>query len=82
MKRTVEPILPTTKGAKPCAFELVEEENGESELYVVYDGRRIAKRGQPDSPQAKTWISIEPGYEVFDRGKRGLTIKYFGVSIQ
>lgn len=34
---------------------------------VVYNGVRIAKRGDPNSPQAGTWISLEPGYRVFDK---------------
>jgi hypothetical protein len=42
------------------------EENGEPVIYVVKDGVRIAKRGHPDSPQACTWVSIEPGWSVRD----------------
>jgi hypothetical protein len=33
-------------------------------FFVEVDGVRIAQRGFPDSPQAGTWISIEPGWEV------------------
>jgi hypothetical protein len=33
-------------------------------LFVVFDGVRIAKRGEPGTPQAGTWVSLEPGYEV------------------
>ena len=29
-------------------------------------GVRIAERGKPGTPQAKTWISFDPGYEVYD----------------
>jgi hypothetical protein len=36
-------------------------------IYVVFGGVRIAKRGAPDSPQARIWISLEPGFEVFDK---------------
>jgi hypothetical protein len=39
---------------------------GQPEMYIELDGQRIAKRGYPDSPQAKTWIALEPGYQVFD----------------
>src|SRR6476619_547101 len=38
----------------------------EPPILVVADGSRIAKRGGPGSPQAKTWISLEPGWNVFD----------------
>jgi hypothetical protein len=37
-------------------------------LYFVYDGVRIAKRGDPGSAHAGTWVSIEPGYEVIQKG--------------
>ena len=33
-------------------------------VFVIYDGKRIAERGWPDTPQAGTWVSIEPGYKV------------------
>jgi len=33
---------------------------------VEVDGVRIARRGYPNSPQAGTWVSLEPGWEVFD----------------
>ena len=26
----------------------------------------LHKRGKPGTPQAKTWISLEPGYEVYN----------------
>src|SRR5215469_14477783 len=31
-----------------------------------WDGNRIAKRGHPGTPQAATWIPLEPGYSVSD----------------
>ena len=34
------------------------------DLFVVVDGVKIAKRGKPGTPQAKTWISLEPGWTV------------------
>ena len=27
----------------------------------------IAKRGQPNTPQAGTWVPLEPGYRVLDK---------------
>jgi hypothetical protein len=44
----------------------VVEENGRPEMYVVAGDKRIAKRGHPDTPQAMTWISLEPGWVVRD----------------
>jgi hypothetical protein len=62
------------------------EENGEVGLYVVGDGVRIAKRGHPDTPQARTWVSLEPGWSVRDGGGRVesgvLEIEYTGPRTQ
>ena len=33
-------------------------------FFVVLDGVRIAKQGGPGTPQAGTWVSLEPSYEV------------------
>lgn len=47
------------------------------DVFVVFDGRRIAKRGD------RTWISLEPGWEVFDIGDRdGVSVAYRGTVIQ
>ena len=29
-------------------------------VFVVFEGVRIAKRGEPGTPQAGTWVSLEP----------------------
>jgi hypothetical protein len=42
-------------------------ESDGTDVFVIYDGKRIAKRGHPDTPQAGTWVSIEPGYTVWDK---------------
>jgi hypothetical protein len=49
-------------------IELTPDGN-DVELNVYFAGRKIATRGQPDSPQARTWVSLEPGFQVLD-GKR------------
>jgi hypothetical protein len=46
------------------------------DLFVAVDGVRIARRGRHDSPQAGTWISLEPGWEVFDGEDESITIKH------
>ena len=38
------------------------------DAFVVYNGVRIAKRGQPNTPEAGTWVSLEPGFRVFYKG--------------
>jgi hypothetical protein len=39
-----------------------ESETGQDEVYVVFDGKRIAKRS--GTAYAGMWVSIEPGFEV------------------
>ena len=64
--------------ASQCCFECTD-----TDLFVVLDGVRIAKRGQPDTPQAKTWISLEPGFVVRDsRDLKAITVEKNGVEIQ
>jgi len=36
------------------------------DLFILMDGIKIAKRGHPGTPQARTWVSLEPGWRVFD----------------
>ena len=51
-------------GEAEAAFEFTGDD-----LFVLLDGRRIARRGQPGTAQAKTWVPMVPGYEVVD-GKK------------
>jgi hypothetical protein len=54
-------------------------ESDGTNVFVIYDGKRIAKRGHPDTPQAGTWVSIEPGYTVWDKNyPQELVIEYEG----
>jgi Tyrosinase co-factor MelC1 len=53
--------------AKQACFEHVpasKSETGSDEIYVVFDGKRIAKQGNPGTPWAGTWVSLEPGFQV------------------
>jgi hypothetical protein len=59
------------KEDKPeCVVEAVPEDpshpDGPTDLYLVFDGRRIAKRGKAGTLHAMTWISLEPGVVVRD----------------
>ena len=53
----------TDYGEKAPHFEV--QADG-TDLYAVFHGVRIAKRGAKGTPQARTWISLEPGYRVRD----------------
>jgi hypothetical protein len=35
---------------------------------AVLDGFKIAQRRDAGTPQARTWVAIEPGWEVVDGG--------------
>lgn len=37
------------------------------DLFVLADGVKIAKR-LPGTAQARTWVSLEPGWRVLDQG--------------
>ena len=47
---------------KTCRVECDGED-----IFIVADGLKIAKRGHPETPQAKTWVLLEPGYIVRER---------------
>jgi len=53
-----------------CVVEAVPEDpscpDGETDMYLIFEGRRIAKRGKPGTLHAMTWISLEPGVVVRD----------------
>jgi len=53
-------------------------ENDGSNVFVTFNGVRIAKRSKPETPQARMWVSIEPGYTVLDGGPSRLVVKYDG----
>ena len=52
-----------SSGATVRVSEVSIECNG-IDVFVVYNGVRIAKRAGPNSPQAGTWVSLEPGFRV------------------
>ena len=48
-------------------------------MFVIRDGKKIAKRDQ----QAKAWIPLEPGWQVFDvDGGEAIEIVYRGTRVQ
>ena len=52
-------------------------------LLVVVDGLNVAKRGLPGSPQAGTWVPLEPGWEVLDsRDGKEIHVRHNGVTVQ
>jgi hypothetical protein len=67
-------------GNKQPTCEVIDD--GAS-IFVVVDGIRVAQRGEPGTRHAKTWVSIEPGWVVFDVGadKRSISVTYSGASV-
>jgi hypothetical protein len=74
---------PADYGPKAPPFEV---QTDGTDLYAVFHGVRIAKRGAKGTPQARTWISLEPGYRVRDEyGERGaltIVIEYCFTRVQ
>jgi hypothetical protein len=34
------------------------------DLFVIVNGVKVAKRGHPNTPEARTWISLDPRFEA------------------
>jgi hypothetical protein len=53
-----------------------------ADFFMFVDGVKIAKRGHPNTPQAKTWISLEPGWRVHESPDyENFVIEYDGVRL-
>jgi hypothetical protein len=63
-------------GDPPAAFELAGED-----LFVQVSGRRVAKRGKRGTPEARTWISLDPGITVRDVDENSLVVQFTGLSV-
>jgi hypothetical protein len=51
------------------------------DLFLIFECVKIAKRGRPGTPQADTWIVLEPGFAVYDGGDAELVIERDGVRV-
>ena len=52
------------------------------DMFVVVNGVKIARRSTKGTPQAKTWISLEPGWRVFDGPHATISIEYAPPRVQ
>ena len=50
-----------------------------ADIFVLADGVKIAKLGDPGTPQAGTGIPLEPGWTVRD-GPDGIEVEYQGTA--
>lgn len=38
------------------------------DLFIIVNGVKVARRGHPNTPQARTWIALDPRFEAHDEG--------------
>ena len=69
------------EGRAECVVEAVPEDpsrpEGATDLYLIFDGKRIAKCGKPGTLHAMTWIPLEPGEQSAPRRRMGT----FGLAV-
>ena len=54
----------------------------DTDVFVVVGDVKIARRGYPGTPQAGTWVSLEPGWEVVGpEGLERIGISYKGAKV-
>jgi hypothetical protein len=52
------------------------------DMFVIREGVRIAKRGHPGTAHAGKWISLEPGFSIYDDpAQEAIVIEYKGVRV-
>lgn len=61
--------------APPLALDFTGDD-----LFVIFDGIKIAKRGQPGTEYAGRWIALEPGFTVLD-GDGEMLVEQNGVPV-
>jgi hypothetical protein len=73
----VSGTLVSGQQGRTLEFELTKKN-----LFIVFDGVKIAKRGLPGTRDAKKWIPLGPGWEVNDiEGGEQLEVKFNGETL-
>jgi hypothetical protein len=52
------------------------------DMFVLVNGVKVARRAHKGTPQAKTWISLEPGSRVFDGPHATIAVEYVPPRVQ
>ena len=53
------------------------------DIFIVFGGLKVAKRGRPGTPHDGQWVSLEPGYVVFDgQDLETIIVEYRGAPLQ
>jgi hypothetical protein len=60
------PTTANTERAPKLEFELVGDPENADGIYLLIDGVRVAHRGHPGTPNARTWVSLDPRYAFRD----------------
>jgi hypothetical protein len=60
-----------------CSFEFVPNSKRPREIYVVFDGQRIAQRGIRLATGEPGWMPLIDGYEVLDEAPDVIAV-FFG----
>ena len=81
LTRAALAVIPELEHDKPGTWGALMDElkiafDGE-DMFVSVDGVKVAKRGHPGTPHAKTWVPIEPGYIVRDC-EDGIDVEFNG----
>jgi hypothetical protein len=64
-------MTPAKMGYRTMAWKITVQTTRKTagkpqDRFLMVDGLKIARRGYPDTPEAGTWVPIEPGWEVKD----------------
>jgi hypothetical protein len=61
---------------------MIEMTSDGTDIFVAVDGVKVAKRGRPGTPQAGTWVSLEPGWSVLDHNyPEAIDVTYNGARV-
>jgi hypothetical protein len=58
---------------------IFEIQGDDSDIFIVVDGVKIARRGHKGTAEAMTWVSLEPGWTVIgSQDHEGIEISFEG----
>ena len=57
-----------------CAIEFVPNSKRPREIYIVFDGKRVAARGYDPEHDRDVWLPVVDGYEVADESDGNISV--------
>jgi hypothetical protein len=78
-KSEIIPCQPGNDGSAhhTCAYEFVPSRKRPREIYIRFDGRRVAKRGRSLTIGHAAWLPLIEGYDVVDEAPERIAV-FFG----